>query len=119
MKRATAVLCALAATLTEHAGDSCFVARHGGEEFVLLFYGMGKDAARFRVDAIRRAQAARQLMNRDTGQPFGRVTFSGGIAEVTEDTRSPQRARRRADAAACTAPRKRGRQTGWWWGRFG
>ena len=92
------VLCALAATLTEHAGDSCFVARHGGEEFVLLFYGMGKDAARFRLDAIRRAQAARQLMNRDTGQPFGRVTFSGGVAEVTEDT-DPRSALACADAA--------------------
>ena len=92
------VLCALAATLSEAAGDTCFVARHGGEEFVLLFYGLGKEAACRRLDAIRRAQAARQLMNRDTGQPFGRITFSAGVAEVTEDadTRS---ALARADAA--------------------
>lgn len=92
------VLCAVAATLHEHAGDTCFVARHGGEEFVLLFYGMDKDAARAKLDTIRRAQAVRQLMNRDTGQPFGKVTFSGGVAEVTEDadTRS---ALGRADAA--------------------
>lgn len=92
------VLCAIAATLNEHAGDACFVARQGGEEFVLLFYGMDKQAAQRRLDAIRRAQAARNLMNRDTGQPFGRVTFSGGVAEVTEDadTRS---ALGRADAA--------------------
>ncbi len=92
------VLCALAASFTEMAGDACFVARHGGEEFVLLFYGLDKDAARGRLDAIRRAVAARVMMNRDTGQPFGRITFSGGIAEVTEDadTRS---ALARADAA--------------------
>lgn len=92
------VLCAVAATLNEHAGDACFVARHGGEEFVLLFYGMDKAAACARLDAIRRVQAARQLVNRDTGQPFGRVTFSGGVADVTEDadTRS---ALARADAA--------------------
>lgn len=92
------VLCAVAATLSEHGGDACFVARHGGEEFVVLFYGLDKDAARARLDTIRRAQAARRLMNRDTGQPFGRVTFSGGVAEVTEDvdTRS---ALGRADAA--------------------
>ena len=40
----------------------------------------------------------RQLMNRENGKPFGRVTFSGGVAEVTEDadTRS---ALARADAA--------------------
>lgn len=92
------ILCAVAATLNENAGDACFVARHGGEEFVLLFYGMDKEAARAKLDSIRRMQAARQLMNRDTGQPFGKVTFSGGVAEVTEDadTRS---ALGRADAA--------------------
>lgn len=92
------VLCALAASFTELAGDSCFVARHGGEEFVLLFYGLGKDAARIRLDTIRRTIGARVMMNRDTGQPFGRITFSGGVAEVTEDadTRS---ALARADAA--------------------
>jgi diguanylate cyclase len=92
------VLCAIAATLTEHAGDGCFVARHGGEEFVLLFYGMGKMAARLRLDQVRRAQAARQLVNRETGEPFGRVTFSGGVAEVTEDS-DTRSALARADAA--------------------
>lgn len=92
------VLCAVAATLNEHAGNACFVARHGGEEFVLLFYGMDKQAACVRLDAIRRAQAARQLINRDTGQPFGRVTFSAGVAEVTEDADS-RSALGRADAA--------------------
>ena len=92
------VLRALAASLSEAAGDTCFVARHGGEEFVLLFYRLGKEAAKCRLDAIRRAQGSRQLMNRDTGQPFGRITFSAGVAEVTEDadTRS---ALARADAA--------------------
>lgn len=84
------VLCAMAAGLIEYAGDSFFVARHGGEEFVLLFYGLDKEAARLRVDAMRAAQAARQLVNRENGLPFGRITFSAGIAEVTEhpDTRS-------------------------------
>lgn len=92
------VLCAMAATLTELAGDACFVARHGGEEFVLLFYGMDKTRACGRLDAIRRAQAARQLVNRETGQPFGRITFSAGVAEITEDA-DPRSALGRADAA--------------------
>lgn len=92
------VLCALAASFAEIAGDACFVARHGGEEFVLLFDGLDKEAARARLDRFRRAQGARRLMNRETGQPFGRITFSGGVAEVTADadTRS---ALARADAA--------------------
>ena len=80
------VLCALAASLSEGAGDACYVARHGGEEFVLLFHGLAKQGALGRLDAIRRAQASRILMNRDTGQPFGKITFSAGVAEVTEDT---------------------------------
>lgn len=92
------VLCALATQFGELAGSAAFVARHGGEEFVLLFPGLGKDAAKGRLDAIRRAIGGRMLMNRDTGQPFGKVTFSAGVAEVTEDadTRS---ALTRADAA--------------------
>lgn len=92
------VLCALATSFREMAGDSCFTARHGGEEFVLLFYGLDKEAAKARLDAIRRAQAARMLMNRDTGQPFGKITFSGGVAQVTADA-DTRGALARADAA--------------------
>jgi diguanylate cyclase len=92
------VLCALAASLTELAGDACFVARHGGEEFVLLFQGLDKAAAKARLDAVRHAQAARVLMNRETGKPFGRITFSAGVAEVTEDP-DIRSALARADAA--------------------
>jgi len=92
------VLCAVAASLSEAAGNACFVARHGGEEFVLLFEGLARDAALGRLDAIRRAQAARVLMNRDTGQPFGRITFSAGVAEVTADP-DIRSALARADAA--------------------
>lgn len=92
------VLCALAATFAEAAGDACFVARHGGEEFVLLFRGLDKDAARTRLDAIRRAQGLRLLMNRDTGQSFGRITFSAGVAQVNDDT-DTRSALARADAA--------------------
>lgn len=92
------VLCALAGSFAEAADEHCFVARHGGEEFVLLFRGLGKEAASRRLNVIRRAQASRQMVNRETGQPFGKITFSAGLAEVTEDpdTRS---ALARADAA--------------------
>ena len=92
------VLCALAASFAAMAGEACFTARHGGEEFVLLFAGLGKDAARARLDAIRRALGGRVLMNRDTGQPFGKITFSGGVAEVGEDA-DTRGALARADAA--------------------
>ena len=92
------ILVAVAGTLNEIASDHCFVARHGGEEFVLLFYGFDKDAAWRKLDGVRRVMSHRQLMNRDTGKPFGKVTFSGGVAEVTEDADS-RSALARADAA--------------------
>ncbi len=47
---------------------------------------------------IRRAMAVKQLMNRETGRPFGKVTFSGGVAEVTEQD-DPRSALSPADAA--------------------
>ncbi|BDW81319.1 GGDEF domain-containing protein [Erythrobacter sp. Dej080120_24] len=92
------VLVAIASTLNSNASDTCFVARHGGEEFVVLFYGLDKDEAWRKLDGIRRAQAMKQMVNRDTGKPFGKVTFSGGIAEVTgvDETRE---ALARADEA--------------------
>ncbi|MFN3990128.1 MAG: GGDEF domain-containing protein [Erythrobacter sp.] len=92
------VLKIIAASLAEHASEDCFVARHGGEEFVLLMPGCDKLAARDRVDAARRQLAARNLINRASGKPFGRITFSGGIAEVTE-TEDDRSALARADAA--------------------
>lgn len=92
------VLVAIAGTLNHHASDQCFVARHGGEEFVLLFFGLDKDAAWRKLDGIRRAQAMKQLINRDSGKSFGKITFSGGITEVNgaADTRD---ALARADEA--------------------
>lgn len=92
------ILCSIANTLNENASDQCFVARHGGEEFVVLLYGFDKDAAWRKVDGIRRAQAAKQLLNRETGKGFGKITFSAGIAEV-EGAGDTRNALARADAA--------------------
>ncbi|NJR41429.1 MAG: GGDEF and EAL domain-containing protein, partial [Akkermansiaceae bacterium] len=101
------ILVAIAGTLNDIASDQCFVSRHGGEEFVLLFYGFDKHAAWRKLDGVRRVLAQRQLMNRETGKPFGKITFSGGIAEVTEDI-DPRSALVRADAALYRAKDVRG-----------
>ncbi|MEM7690063.1 MAG: GGDEF domain-containing protein [Pseudomonadota bacterium] len=92
------ILCAVASTLNSVASDDCFVARHGGEEFVLLFYGLEMDDAYAKLDGVRRAMALKQLMNRETGRPFGKVTFSGGLAQVTNHE-NPRAALEQADAA--------------------
>lgn len=101
------VLLAIATILSENADDQCFVARHGGEEFVLLFYGLDKAAALKKMDRIRRVQSAKLMMNRETGRPIGKVTFSGGIAQLENATDS-RAALGRADKALYEA-KKAGR----------
>ena len=98
------VLVSLAATLNSNASDTCFVARHGGEEFVLLFYGVDKQEAWAKLDRIRRAQAMKLMVNRENGKGFGKITFSGGIAQVLgpDETRD---ALAQADAALYEAKR--------------
>ena len=76
------VLKAVAQTLNAISGDKCHVARHGGEEFVVLIRGKELAEARAVLDSAREAMAERRLVNRATDMPFGRVTFSGGLADV-------------------------------------
>ena len=76
------VIQAIAAALAKISDDNCHVARHGGEEFVMLFRGRGKAEAAARLDAVREEFARRNFVNRRTDQPIGRITFSGGVADV-------------------------------------
>ena len=64
----------------------------------MLFFGFDKDAAWRKLDGMRRQQAGKQLINRETNKSFGRITFSGGLVEV-EDMDDAQQALARADAA--------------------
>ena len=77
---------------------------HGtGKTARVIVFAAG--AAQARVDAIRRAQASRRLVNRDSGQGFGQVSFSAGVTEIADysDMRS---ALARADAALYRAKEK-------------
>jgi diguanylate cyclase len=76
------VICVVAKTLSEISGDKCHIARHGGEEFVLLFRGRHQQAAFEALDEARAALASRKLVNRRNKLPFGQITFSGGVADV-------------------------------------
>lgn len=76
------VLKLIADTLAQISNDNCHVARHGGEEFVMLFRGLPPSVAAQRLDEARAALAGRRLINRKTDQPFGQITFSGGVADV-------------------------------------
>ncbi|WP_374421079.1 GGDEF domain-containing protein [Novosphingobium arvoryzae] len=76
------VLKLVAESLSRISNDSCHVARHGGEEFVVLLRDVTPGDAFERLDKLRASLAERRLVNRATDVPFGQITFSAGIADV-------------------------------------
>jgi diguanylate cyclase len=76
------VLKLVAESLARISNETCHVARHGGEEFVLLFRGHTVAESFTKLDTLRAQLAERRLVNRATDTPFGQITFSGGIADV-------------------------------------
>ena len=92
------VLRLVAETLAQVSDDRCHVARHGGEEFVVLLRGQSPRQALDRLDKVRDELAQRRLVNRATDTPFGQVTFSAGVAEVFAYA-DPRAALQAADAA--------------------
>lgn len=76
------VLKIVAETLSQISDARCHVARHGGEEFAVLFRALTPQKAWDRLDHARETISERRLVNRATDMPFGRVTFSGGVADV-------------------------------------
>lgn len=69
-------------TLNRIADARCFVARHGGEEFAVIWRNHTIEKAFRKLDAAREEIAERRLVNRANDSPFGKITFSGGIADV-------------------------------------
>ena len=92
------VLRLVAETLAQISDERCHVARHGGEEFVVLLRGASPEQAFARLDQVRSELAQRRLVNRATDTPFGQVTFSAGVAEVFTHG-DPRSALQAADAA--------------------
>lgn len=76
------VIQAIGESLSAISNDNCHVARHGGEEFVMLFRGLSPAQAREKLDALRERFAARTFVNRENDEPMGQITFSGGVANV-------------------------------------
>ena len=76
------VLKLVADGLAKVSNDRCHVARHGGEEFVMLFRGEQPAEVMVKLDRLRSQLADRRLVNRASEQPFGQITFSAGLAEV-------------------------------------
>jgi len=96
------VLQLVAEHLDSFAKGNCHLARHGGEEFVIVFEGHSASEAKALIDTARETLAARTLVNRDTGTAIGTVTFSAGIAEYDPGQPSRQLLRN-ADSALYAA----------------
>lgn len=92
------VLKFVAGLLMKISNDRCHVARHGGEEFVMLLRGKTAAEACEQVDAVREDLAARSLVNRANGERMERVSFSAGVANVLgyDDPRAALKAADRA-----------------------
>ena len=76
------VIKAIGEALAKISGDNCHVARHGGEEFVMLFRDKTTEETLVVLDEAREAMAKRRFVNRENEQAIGTVTFSGGVADV-------------------------------------
>ena len=73
------VLKAIAAALSS-ACEGHLVARHGGEEFAVLFVGVDRDEAVATLESARAQVAARRFRVRESDAQIGAVTFSAGIS---------------------------------------
>ena len=92
------VLKFVAGLLSKASNDRCHVARHGGEEFVMLFRGKTAGEACETVDGVRQDLSTRSLVNRANGERMERVSFSAGVANVLayDDPRAALKAADRA-----------------------
>ena len=65
-------------TTTEKYGTAY---RYGGEEFVILIPSVKLNDAKILTECIRQAISKKSIKNKKTGEDFGKITMSFGIAE--------------------------------------
>jgi diguanylate cyclase len=75
------VLKVVGAQMKQLSRGTDLAARYGGEEFALLLVGAPIDIAMRRADQLREALASQYLRNKATGDLYGQVTVSIGVAK--------------------------------------
>lgn len=85
-------------TLIEGIKGKDTAARYGGEEFAVILPETNMTAAIAVANALRRAIANKELVNKNTGETLGRITISVGAAESVS-TEKPEEIIERADKA--------------------
>ncbi|MCM2343208.1 MAG: GGDEF domain-containing protein [Alphaproteobacteria bacterium] len=96
------VLRLVARTLTDGVKGRDIAARYGGEEFAIILPDTNLAAAVIVGNALRKAVATKDVVNRSTGDKLGRITMSVGCAEY-DPGENLQDLIERADAALYTA----------------
>lgn len=96
------VLRLVARTLTDGIKGRDIAARYGGEEFAIILPETPIDAGVAVGNALRKAIASKEVINRTTGDKLGRITMSVGVAQYTGDENIEDLIER-ADAALYTA----------------
>jgi diguanylate cyclase len=92
------VLKIVAKTLTDMVKGKDIVARFGGEEFAVILPNTPVGGAMIVANTIRKSVAARELRRKTTGESFGNVTVSIGVACLRAGD-TPERFVERADEA--------------------
>jgi len=93
------VLKIFARTLLDMLKGQDVVARFGGEEFVAVLPQTPIEGAMRVADAIRQTIASKELKRKDTGQNFGQITVSVGVASFRGATDDIPKLIQRADEA--------------------
>lgn len=79
------VLKLIARTLVQGVKGRDTATRYGGEEFAILLPDTLADGGLRLADSLREAVAAKEVINRMTGECLARITISGGVAEYQKD----------------------------------
>lgn len=95
----------VAQRLASVSNNNCYVARHGGEEFVMLFQDLEADSAMKIVDGVRADLQDRRLIAKQSGEPIGQISFSAGVAALAPGENGRQMLRA-ADQALYRAKRE-------------
>jgi diguanylate cyclase len=93
------VLKIVARTLIDSLKGRDIVARFGGEEFIVLLPETPIDVAVRVADVVRGAIAGKELKRKDTGENYGTITVSMGVARLRGDNDTLPSMTKRADDA--------------------
>lgn len=100
------VLKTIAKALTDTLKGKDIVARFGGEEFCVLLPSTAFEHALIVAESLRKTIAEKELTRRDTGQKFGAITVSIGVAAYRPGQDTIPVFIKRADEALYEAKRR-------------